>query len=92
MLDYAPRSFTAASAVALPGGFTLAPRLEYRRRTRSSGTTDYVLLDARVGRRFGRMFDLFVEGTNLFDVRYEEVAGVRMPGAAMSVALSLRGR
>lgn len=89
VLDYAPRSFTASGAMALPGELTFAPRVEYRRRTRSSGTTDYVLLDARVGRRIGRLLALFVEGTNLFDVDYEEVAGVSMPGAAMSVGLSL---
>jgi iron complex outermembrane receptor protein len=89
VLDYAPRSFTAAAAVPLPGRFHVAPRVEYRRRTRSTGTTDYVLLDARVGRRIGRRFDLFIEGTNLFDVEYQEVAGVPMPGAAMTVSLAI---
>ena len=92
VLDYAPRSLTAAGSMTLPAGFHVAPRIEYRRRARSSGTSDYVLLDARVGRRLGERLDLFVDGTNLFDVRYEEVAGVRMPGAAMSVSLALRTR
>jgi iron complex outermembrane receptor protein len=89
LLDYAPRSFTAAAAIPLPRRFHVAPRLEYRRRTRSTGTADYVLLDARLGRRIGRWFDLSVEGTNLFDVGYQEVAGVPMPGAAMTVSVAI---
>lgn len=87
VLDYAPRSFTAAALVLLPARLHVAPRLEYRRRARPSGTVDYVLLDARVGRRLSRALELFVEGTNIFDVAYEEIAGVRMPGAAMAVGL-----
>lgn len=89
VLDYAPRSFTAAALVPLPGGLSVAPRLEYRRRARPSGISDYVLVDTRVGRRLNRVVDLFVEGTNLFDVTYEEIAGVRMPGAAMAVGVRL---
>ena len=92
VLDYAPRSFTAAASIPLPSRFHVAPRLEYRRRTRSTGTTDYVLLDARVGRRLTPLLDLFVEGSNLFDVSYQEVAGVRMPGAAMTVSLTVGAR
>jgi len=92
VLDYAPQSFAAAAAVPLPRGFRVAPRLEYRKRSRSTGTSDYVLLDARVGRRINRNFDLFVDGTNLFDVSYQEIAGVPMPGAAVSVSLALSAR
>ena len=43
-------------------------------------------------RRISQVFDLFVEGTNLFVVSYQEVAGVRMPGAAMTVSLAIAGR
>ena len=92
VLDYAPRSFTAAGYLPLPGAFHVAPRIEYRQRTRSTGTSDYVLVDARVGRRIGRMFDFFVEGANLLDEAYQEIAGVNMPGATMSVGLALRAR
>jgi iron complex outermembrane receptor protein len=87
VLDYAPRSVTGAALIPLPSRFHLSPRIEYRRRTRSTGSSDYVLLDARIGRRFGRLLDLSVEGTNLLDADYQEVAGVAMPGAAMVVAL-----
>ncbi len=92
LLDVAPRSFTAAGSVPLPGALRVSPRLEYRRRSRPAGTSDYVLLDARVARRFGPHFELAADGTNLLDVQYEEIAGVRMPGAAMSVSLSVHGR
>ena len=92
VLDYAPQSFTAALAMPLPAGFRVAPRLEYRQRSRTTGTTDYVVLDTRLGRRMTRNLDLFVDGTNLFDVSYEEIAGVAMPGAAVSVSLVISAR
>jgi iron complex outermembrane receptor protein len=88
-LDYAPRSFTAAGALPLPGGFRLAPRLEYRRRSRPLAAEEYVVVDARLGRRFGPLFDLYVDGTNLLDERYAEIAGVPMPGAAVMIGLTV---
>ena len=91
VLDYAPHSVVAAASIPLPGRFSAAPRIEYRRRSRSTGTSDYLLLDARLGRRFGDHFELFVDGTNLLDESYEEVAGVAMPGAAMAVSLVVGG-
>jgi outer membrane cobalamin receptor len=92
VLDYAPQSFTAAAAIPLPAGFRVAPRVEYRQRSRTTGTSDYVVLDTRLGRRINRNFDLFVDGTNLFDVSYQEIAGVAMPGAAVSVSLAISAR
>ena len=92
VLDYAPQSLTAAASLPLRGGFQLAPRLEYRLRRRSTGDSDYVLFDARIARRVTQVLEVHVEGTNLFDVGYQEVAGVRMPGAAMTVSLALRAR
>ena len=89
VLDYAPHSVAAGAAIPLPAGFRVAPRLEYRRRSRSTGTSDYVLLDTRLGRRINKTFDLFIDGTNLFDVSYQEIAGVAMPGAAFSVSLAI---
>jgi outer membrane receptor protein involved in Fe transport len=90
VLDYAPHSFVAAASMPLPGGFSAAPRIEYRRRSRSTGTFDYVLLDARIGRRINQHLELFVDGRNLFDRRYQEIAGVAMPGATMAVVLAIR--
>jgi iron complex outermembrane receptor protein len=87
LLDYAPQSLAAAAAVPIGWKLTVAPRLEYRRRSRTSGTSDYVLLDTRISRRLRGTFDLAIEGTNLFDTEYQEIAGVAMPGAAVSVTL-----
>ncbi|HEY6361086.1 MAG TPA: TonB-dependent receptor [Vicinamibacterales bacterium] len=87
VLDYAPHTMTATAVIPLPGEIRLAPRIEYKHRTRSTGTLDYTLLDARIGRRFGA-FELFLEGTNLLNEPYEEIALVPMPGRA--VVLSVR--
>jgi outer membrane receptor protein involved in Fe transport len=87
VLDYAPHSVAVAAGVPLPWQFRVAPRIEYRRRSRSTGTSDYVLLDAVVGRRFGPMFELLVDGANLLDAEYQEISGVAMPGATVSVSL-----
>jgi outer membrane cobalamin receptor len=90
VLDYAPHSVVAAVSIPLPARFTVAPRAEYRRRSRSTGTFDYLLVDARIGRSFGQHVELFVDGTNLLDQNYQEIAGVDMPGAAMAVSLAFR--
>jgi len=87
VLDYTPRSFAAAALLPVGAGVRLAPRVEVRRRARTTGTSDYMLLDARVSRRFGEVYELAVDGTNLLDAEYQEVAGVPMPGAAVMVQL-----
>jgi outer membrane cobalamin receptor len=99
-LDYAPRSFVASMALPRIRRVRVAPRLEYRdrRRPRSQpsgvvalSSQDYVLLDARVGVRLSSALELLVDGTNLFDVEYQEVAGVPMPGAKLAAMLVIRG-
>jgi iron complex outermembrane receptor protein len=89
VLDYAPHGLTAAASVPVAAGVVVAPRLEYRHRARSTGSSDYAVLDLRVSRAFGA-YELRVDGTNLFDASYQEVAGVAMPGAAFSVSLAYR--
>jgi iron complex outermembrane receptor protein len=89
VLDYAPHSFTAAALIPLPARLRVAPRIEYRRRSRSAGTSDDVLLDARISRRINQRLDLFVEGTNLLDAAYQEIAGVAMPGAALRISIAI---
>ena len=91
VLDYAPHTLTAGASVPLPWQLRFAPRVEYKYRTRSTGTLAYTLLDARLGRRLG-VIDLFVEGTNLLNHRYEEIALVPMPGRAVAISLSLTAR
>jgi iron complex outermembrane receptor protein len=67
LLDVAPRSFTAAGSFPLPASFRAAPRVEYRRRARAAGESEYVLLDTRVARRFGSRLEIAVDATNLLD-------------------------
>jgi iron complex outermembrane recepter protein len=89
VLDYAPHSFTAAGSLPLPRGFQVAPRVEYRYRSRSAGNLDYVLLDLRIAKRLTQTFELRLDGTNLLDQDYQEIAGVAMPGAAVAISLAV---
>jgi len=99
VLDYAPHSFTAAASIPLPARFQVAPRIEYRERRRpyaqpaggvAVADRDYALVDLRLAHRLGAHYELAVEGTNLFDVSYQEIAGVAMPGAKWAVSLAVR--
>lgn len=82
VLDFSPHIFTATAATPVFRGVRLAPRVEYKRRSRGTGTVDYVLVDARVSRRFG-LYELQIDATNLLDTRYQEIVGVEMPGRAV---------
>ena len=87
MLDYAPNSVNAAAAIPLPGALRVAPRIEHKHRTRSTGKSEYTVLDMRVSRAFGA-YEVRADGTNMFDAAYQEVLGVRMPGAAVSLSIA----
>lgn len=89
VLEYAPHKLAVAGFLELPVGLTVAPRLEYRHRQRNTATTDDAVLDLRVSRAFGR-YEVRVEGTNLGDAEYQEIAGVAMPGRAATVTLAIR--
>jgi iron complex outermembrane receptor protein len=89
VLDYAPHSVAVGAAFAVPGAVQVTPRLEYRHRTRFTGTSDYALLDLRVSRRF-RMYEVRLEATNLGDATYQEIVGVAMPGRAVALSLAVR--
>ena len=87
VLDYAPHVVSAAAVFRLTAGVSIAPQLAYKHRTRSGATSDDVVVDVRVSRDFGG-FELRADGMNLFDTDYEEIAGVAMPGATLSVSLA----
>ena len=59
------------SSVVLPAALRASPRLEYKRRTRSTGTSDYAVFDLRVSRQFG-LYEIRLEGSNLGDATYQE--------------------
>jgi outer membrane cobalamin receptor len=89
VLDYAPHTVAVAAYIGVPGEVRVAPRLEYKHRTRSTGNSDYALLDLRLSRAFG-LYEVRLEGTNLGDAAYEEILGVAMPGRAVSISLAFR--
>ncbi len=88
VLDYAPHAFSAAAVVPLPAGLRIAPRIEFKHRTRSTGQSEYTVLDLRLSRRFG-IYELRADGSNLGDATYQEVVGVAMPGRAFSASLAI---
>lgn len=88
VLEYARHSLGLSAGAALPGGFELGQRIDYRRRR--SGVS-YWAADARVGRRIGSA-TVFVEGSNLLDSRYQEIPGVNMPGRWLRAGVVLEKR
>ncbi len=89
VLEYARQS--AGIAVAVPTGWRtqLAVTADARDRRNGSNGQQYVLVGARLTRPFGRV-DVYVEGTNLLDETYREIAGVPMPGRTLGIGLRLR--
>lgn len=91
VLDYAPHVMVLSGVVPVPGGIHVAPRLEYKHRQRNAVESDTAVLDLRASRRFGR-YEVRVDGTNLGNEVYQEIAGVAMPGRAGTVSLLIGGR
>jgi hypothetical protein len=89
VLDYAPHSVIGAASIGIPGGLRVAPRLEIKQRTRSTGTTEYVVADLRLSREYSG-FEIGVEGSNLGSASYQEVLGVQMPGRAVILTVAFR--
>jgi outer membrane cobalamin receptor len=87
VLDYAPHSIVIAASIALPAAVQVAPRIDVKRRTRSTGQSEYAVLDLRLSRRFSN-YEIRAEGTNLGDATYQEILGVAMPGRAFSLSLA----
>jgi iron complex outermembrane receptor protein len=83
VLDFARHSFGLDLRARLPGGLRLAPTVEYRRK---QDGRDWWLVDLRLCRALGRL-ELFADGRNLLDQRYQEVRGVDTPGRAFAVGL-----
>jgi hypothetical protein len=89
VLDYAPHGCGGGGRIPLPGPC-------FWPATRSTSTGHGQLrrqrlrrFDLRISKAFGA-YQVWVDGTNLFDASYQEVLNVQMPGAAVAVALSMR--
>jgi outer membrane receptor protein involved in Fe transport len=86
VLDYTRHAIGAQAAIELPARYNVSARADYRRR---SDLQRYTLIDARVSKRIKRAM-LFVEGSNLLDETYTEIAGVAMPGRAAMAGVTVR--
>jgi iron complex outermembrane receptor protein len=86
VLEYARHSGGVSTALPLVGGLRLAVNAGYRSRVDGQ---QYWLVGGRLNRSVGRL-DAFVEGSNLLNESYREVAGVPMPGRWLSVGVRVR--
>ena len=86
MLEYARHQAGVSVAVPLGDIARLAVNVDHR--VRRDGQ-NYALVGARLSRTLGRV-DVFVDGSNLLDENYREIAGVVMPGRWMSGGITIR--
>jgi outer membrane cobalamin receptor len=86
VLEYARDSAGLSLAVPIGGRLRVSMNADYRHRLDGQ---IYTLLAARLSRRVGRA-DLSVEGSNLLDERYREIAGVDLPGRWVMVGIAVR--
>jgi iron complex outermembrane receptor protein len=84
-LDYARHSL-AASASGAWRSLRVGGRVDAKRRVDGR---EYWSLDAHVARSIRRA-EVYVQATNLFDRRYQEIRGVEMPGRWMKVGVRVR--
>jgi outer membrane cobalamin receptor len=82
-LDFSRHAFGLDLRATLPGRLLTAPTVEYRRKADGRA---WWLLDLRLTRAIGR-FELYADGNNLTDARYQEVPGVDMPGRSFSLGV-----
>lgn len=85
VLDYAAHLVAASATMRVPWGIDVGPRVGWNRR---NDGRDAAVADMRIARTAGRA-TLYLDATNLFDERYEEIRGVAMPGRAFSAGVRL---
>jgi iron complex outermembrane receptor protein len=86
VLAYAPHT-VALSGSGRFGNWTAGPSLQFKRRIDGQ---EYWLADLRVSRRLAGSWDVYADGTNLFNSSYFEVSGVPMPGRWLRVGIRKR--
>jgi len=86
LLEYSTHALVGSGSVVLPFGVSWGQRLEYR--ARYDGQR-YWLAETRFTRRIKRI-ELYVEGTNLLNESYQEIAGVIGPPRWIRGGLSIR--
>jgi iron complex outermembrane receptor protein len=84
--DYAPHSLAASGAFRTAGSIWLGGRADCKEKVDGRS---YCGVDLRASRGLGRV-EFFVEATNVFDVRYQEIKGVDT--ATRWIAIGIRTR
>lgn len=85
VLEYARHQGGASISTPLGHGFRAAVNVDHRHRLDGQS---YQLVSARVSRQMRRI-QIFMDGTNLLNETYHEVAGVDMPGRWMTAGISV---
>ena len=86
VLEYARQSVGLVASTPIGRGVQGAVTLDYRHRADGQ---KYTLVGAKLAYTVKRA-ELFVDGTNLLNETYHEVAGVSMPGRWMTIGLTIR--
>jgi iron complex outermembrane receptor protein len=86
LLEYARHQSGGSLTVPVVAGVRVAVSVDHRHRVDGQS---YQLVTARVSRAWRRL-DVFVDGTNLLDETYHEIAGVAMPGRWITAGFTLK--
>mgnify|MGYP001594260474 FL=1 len=75
-LNYPRHQFGIKVGYRFPFGVQVVTESSYKERAKEKG---YVLLDARISKRFSRL-EIYIEETNILGTEYQDIKGVPMPG------------
>ena len=86
VLEYANHQSGGSISVPVGDNFRVAVNVDHRHRIDGQS---YQLMSARLSHRWGNV-EAFVDGTNLLDEDYQEIAGVVMPGRWITMGFSIQ--
>jgi len=89
VLEYARHQAGGSISVPVGGGARIAVNADFRNRLVAQTWRSYTLVSARISRAFRRT-DVYLDGSNLLNTNYQEIAGVAMPGRWVSVGVTVR--
>ncbi len=89
VLEYARHQAGGSISVPVGGGARVALNADFRNRLVAQTWSSYTLVSTRVSRAFKRT-DVYLDGSNLLNTTYQEIAGVAMPGRWISVGVTVR--
>ena len=86
VLDYAPRALAISGTFRAPGAVQVGARGDCKHR---ADGRSYCGVDTRVSRPFGRV-EIYLDVSNVFDVRYQEITGVDTAPRWLAAGLRIR--